>query len=106
MAQYQFLKMLGGDPEGGFVVKRDRLTGENSYELDSDHVFEFLKFNTEAGPQIGVQRMDTLPYMGKKVKFNPAQIIFETIIPPESPVVQFIENSNNKAAEKKSGLIL
>lgn len=103
---YQFLKVLGGDPEGGFVIKRDRLTGDTSLDLPSDHVFEFLKFMTDAGQQIGVQRMDTLPYIGEKIKFNPNMIIFSADIPPESPVVRFIENSNAKAAEQKTGLIV
>lgn len=103
---YQFIKMLGGDPDGGYVVKRDRITSDNNYIIASDHVFEFLKFNTEAGQQIGVQRMDTLPFIGETVKFNPALIIFESTVPPESPIVRFIENSNSKAVEQKTGLIV
>ena len=105
MAEYQFLRVLGADPEGGYVIKRDRITG-SSLEVESDHVFEFSKFQTEQGPQVGVQRMDTLPFVGAKVKFNPNLIIFESQVPPDSPIVKFIENSNAKAAEQKSGLIL
>jgi len=106
MAQYQFLKILGGDPEGGFVIKRDRLTGDTSLELPSDHVFEFLKFQLDGVQKIGVQRMDTLPYVGPTMKFNPSLIIFQTDVPADSPVVRFIENSNAQAVEQKTGLIV
>ncbi len=105
MAQYKFLRLLGADPEGGFVIKLDKISGEG-WTVDADHVFELSKFMTEQGPQVGIQRMDTLPYTGPQIKFNPALVMFETIVPADSPIIQFIENGNAKAAEQKTGLIL
>ncbi|MCQ2209132.1 MAG: hypothetical protein MJZ34_02460 [Paludibacteraceae bacterium] len=105
MASYKFLRILGGDPEGGYVIKIDRTTNEGM-TFNSDHVYEISKFMTEQGPQVGVQRMDTLPFVGEKFKINPAVIIWETEVPENSPVIKFVEGCNAKAAEEKTGLIL